>query len=158
MTSPALEEQILEVVETKLETIDTGNGFRTTITEAYRALAGTPPLSRADADRPFIEIRHAITTPRWHIRGANEGILEVNLILVTDQDDDTIRNLLADATEVIDANTLWNDGSSNLADRTWVGERQGHEPEIDLAHVSASLQFFVKYYEDRTDIGKVKAI
>jgi len=154
----ALEEQILDLIETKLETITVANGFATTITDAYRASTGTPPLKRADADRPFIEIRRIECPRRWFIRGAMECRMEIDLVLVTDQNDATIRALMADVLKLIDDNTRWNDGSANLADRTWIVSASFPEPEANLRQSLGFVKFTVKFYEDINDATAVKAI
>lgn len=154
----ALEEQILSRIENRLETILIANGFLLDVADAFRALDETAPLQRPDTDHNFIEIRHMGTDRSVHIRGAYECFMTVKLIGSTNQSGSTIRDLQADILELLNSNIRWNDGSTDLADRSWVTEVGIQEPEAgqDMAHTV--LTFIVKFYEDAADPSLVKEI
>lgn len=154
----ALDEQILDLIETKLKTITVANGFATTITDAYRAMEETPPARRADADRPFVEIRHILGDPRWHIRGAYQFLMDVDLLLVADQGDAAIRAFVADVLKLLDDNTRWDDGSTKLADRTMVTGAVIQEPEVQKRDAQAYVSFAVVFFADINDLTAVKEI
>lgn len=147
----SLDEQILDVVAAKVALISG-------VTTVRRALVGPAPLEVQTSELNLVEIRHLRTTPRWHIRGAYECIAQVELCAVTAQADHTIRNLVADLLDMVDTYNRWNDGSSNLAERSWTGEVEIHEPEVSESVATATLQVFIKFYSDRTDPTAVKEI
>jgi hypothetical protein len=106
------------------------------------------------------EVHHAV---RDHIRGAEEGILQVEIICIANSasaaaHDEALQDLVGDVKKVIYANKKWNDGTTDLARRTWIVEDVVHESEADEPQGTASVVIGILYRADRTALYTVKAI
>lgn len=149
-----LADRILDLIETKLAAISVAGGYQVTVAGVHR-----PPLAHQDIPNlPAISLRRLPPkSSRWHLRGAEEFQLQVQLICVAD-DDDTLSQLMADARKVVLANLRWNDGAQDLAVRTWLDDDNQHEEEVDETPRTGRLAFTVMARADLTNPTEPKAI
>jgi len=153
----SLTEQIVNLVETKLAGITVAGGYASTVLAANIHQPPTAPQDIPAADCPAIVVRHLGNDPRWHLRGAEELTLEVLLICLATTPA-LLAALMADVKKLVYANPMWNNGTANLARRTWVtGERQ-HETEVSEGVVSGSVFVSIVARASRTDPTSVKAV
>lgn len=153
----SLEEQILDVVVTKLATITTGNGYQQTVLAANVKRPPEAISTFKATDCPGVSVRFEDKDCRYHLRDAEEFVLRVNL-QVAATSDVLLRALVADVKKLIYANLVWNNGSANLARRTWIVEDGPHETEVDEGVVSASIHFSILARAALSDPTTVKAI
>jgi hypothetical protein len=151
----ALDEQILALVATKLATITVANGYSQTVTGV-----GRPPTDLFDvgtSDLPYLIVREKSRTGRWHLRGAEEFELEVEVLCLA-ATRTAVANLIADVKKCALANEFWNDGSSNLARETTFPDDRVHEVEVDEEVQSGSVRFRVLARASVSDPTATKAI
>lgn len=156
----ALEEQILAIIAQKLATITTDNGYQTNVVNVYRASTGADPAPQAipSEDRPAVQLRCLPIGNRVHIRGAIEMRIPIEIICVVDQDADALSKLVADVKKLLLANKRWNNGSADLARRTWLEDSLPHETEVAESDSSAAVLATIIARADQTDPTAVKAI
>jgi hypothetical protein len=140
----SIEERILDLIESKLEAITTGGGYEQTVGTVWRATQSPPPM---ESTPPSLQIRSEIVRSESLLRGADEKILEVTVICTAAQesDDEKLGDLMADVQKVVGANERWNDGSVNLARRTWMGDSGRHETETGESPGTGYVTFFVLF-------------
>lgn len=150
-----LADRILDLIETKLAAITVAGGYQVTVAGVHR-----PPLAHHDIPAtPAISVRRLPPkASRWHIRGAEEFQLQVQLILVADTDE-VLSQLMSDVRKVIAANLRWNDGSEDLAVRTWFDDDNQHEEEVvDLTPRTGRIAITIMARASVTDPSQVKVI
>ena len=161
MTTP-LDEQLEDLVVTKLLTITTGAGYEQTVANAYRASDVPAPAEIPPADCPAVQVRRLEKRPRFHLRGAEEFLLLLDLVCVVDaaaaDHDEAIQDLVNDVKKLVYANPRWNNGSADLAVRSWVSGETIHEAEVDEATRTGVVTVAIKARADRTNLAAVKEI
>lgn len=157
-----LKEQLLDLVVTKLQAIAIASGYEETVT-VYRPSAPAAPLDFAAAQLPAIIVCEVEHRTRWHIRGAEECILMLDIKCCVSSPsagahDETLQDLIADVKKVVYANRLWNDGSANLAVRSWIEQDLAHEPEVSEAIGTGGVRVAIKYRADQANPFVTKAV
>jgi hypothetical protein len=157
----SLDERLLDLVVSKIEGITVGNGYEETVLPAniHRGQVIAPQEIGA-ADCPAVCVYVAAIDSRWHLRGADEMTITVDLIGITDAagGDEALADLLTDLKKLVYANKFWNDGSANLARRSWVVEDDRHEVEVAEATLSGRVRFLALVRADRSDPYSLKAV
>jgi hypothetical protein len=162
--STALDEQIMDLVVAKVATITTGNGYEQTVASAsiFRASDSPTPAEIAVASCPAVQVRRLSKVTRFHLRGAEEFTLTLNLLCVVDasaaDDDEAIQDLVNDVKKLVYANLLWNDGSSNLAARTWIVGETIHEAQVGEVTRTAIVTISIKARSSRSNPAAVKVV
>jgi len=156
MTAP-LTEQILDLIETKLAGITIGGGYQETVLAANIFRPPEAPADVRSAGCPAVVVRHNGTNNRWHLRAAEELLIEVQFICVATTYA-LLAILMADVKKLVYANPYWNNGAANLARRTWVAEERTHETEVNQEAVTGSLVIHVLARADRTNPFATKAV
>lgn len=159
MTKP-LDEQIIDVVKTKLAAITVAGGYQT---DMAAGRVHWPPVGDLEFDEsdssqlPAIIIRRASKATRWHLRGAEEMVLRLSLTAVATTYDAALV-LMSDILKAVNANERWNNGSADLAVRTWLDENDApafdEQNNLHYGHLLISI----KTYADLTNPTAVKAI
>lgn len=150
-----LSEQILALVAVKLATITVGNGYSQTVAGVAR-----PPTDLFDlaaSDLPHLIVRQENKSPRWHIRGAEEFVLEVEVLVAALTLTD-VANLIGDVKKCVIANEFWNNGAANLARGTTVVDDRVHEVEVEEEFASGVVRLQVIARASLSDPTAVKAI
>jgi hypothetical protein len=158
MTSP-LEEQILSLFGTKAAAISVAGGYQTDM-DSDRVLRAVGEREFDDTDEeqvPAICYRRGEKVDRWHLRGAIELILKIDVKVVAATYAEAAA-LLGDVVKLVEANPLWNNGSSNLAARTWVENVDLPDFEAESNLHFGQLTLCIKAYADATAPGTAKAI
>ena len=153
----ALDQQILDVIVTKLAAITTGNGYQQTVLAAN---IHRPPQSLREfsaGECPGLSVRLESKENEYDLRGSEELLIGVNIQCAATSAV-LLRALISDVKKLAYANKRWNDGSANLALRTWIDEDFAHEPEVEEAVVTGSVHLTIKARADQTDPTAVKAI
>jgi hypothetical protein len=156
MTTP-ITEQILALIETKLAGITTGGGYQETVLAANIFHPPEAPLDVKADNCPAITVRHNGTNNRWHLRAAEELLIEVDLVCVATTPD-LLKTLMGDVKKLVYANPFWNNGAANLARRTWIAEERVHETEVSEATVTGSVVIHILARADRTNPFTTKAV
>lgn len=153
----SIAERILDRLANRLATITAANGYETDGVTVWRATEDQRPM---ETTPPAVEIRHNGTPSEPHLRGALECVMEVDLLCVAAYDaaGENISDLIGDVIKLVLANKRWNDGTDNLAVRTWVGEAEPHETEVGEDPVTAVVPVFIKYRVDATNPFALKSI
>lgn len=155
----ALDERIMQLIKPALETITVAGGFHQDVA-VHR-----PPVAAYDfapADCPALVIRRLAKVIRVHIRRAEEFVLRVQVIgIVANSGADPygdLSNLMGDLKKVVYANRRWNDGSEDLARRTYITDDGIHEPEVDEATLTSELTFDIVARADQEDLTAVRDV
>lgn len=159
MTAP-LDEQILDLVETKLAGITVVNGYQTAMVAGriHRPAVGELEFESSDADQvPAITVRRASRVSRWHLRGAEEFVLKVAITAIA-ATREAVFVLMSDILKLVSANEAWNNGSSNLAVRSWIEENDSPDFDVENDLYYGHLLIAIKGYADLTNPTVVKAI
>jgi hypothetical protein len=156
----SLDEQIMDQVATKLATITTGNGYEQTVVAVHRPPVG--PLELEVGDCPALIVRKFSKVSRMHLRGAEEMLIGVKVLCVVEADqtdsNERLQDLIADVKKLVYVNKRWHNGSSNLAQRTWVDEDQPHETEVVEGNLTGSVLLRILARADITNPYTVKAV
>lgn len=157
--SPALDDQIMDLIKPALQTITVAGGYHQNVT-VHRPPVGALQFKAADC--PALVIRRSGKTIRTHIRRAEEFILTVKVIcLVADAGGDPhgdLANLIIDLKKVVYLNRRWNNGVASLARRTWFNDDNIHETEVSDDTLTGVVVFQILARADRTDLSKVKVV
>lgn len=155
----ALDERIMSQIKAVLEGV--------TIAEGYHQDANVtrPPESAftfsAEDGYQYI-IRKDAEEGRSHLRRAYEFTLTVMVICVSPNTGDTPEedhaNLRADLKHIVYQNRRWNDGSEDLAQRTWFLDSRVHETEVTEETVSSKVVFQVLARADLEDLSEPKVV
>lgn len=159
MTAP-LDDQILNLLETKAAAISIAGGYQTDMAadRVHRPAVGELEFSSDELEEgPQITIRRGSRATRLHLRGAEEFVLKVD-IRVTAATEEEASALMGDLVKLIAANQLWNNGSSNLAAKTWIEENDLQDFDVDAAEAVGQMTVCIKGYADVTDPTSAKAI
>jgi len=151
----ALKEQIAARVATKLATITVANGYSQTVLAVHRPPVGLFTLGAADC--PALIQREEIVSPRWHIRGAEELTLDVEILCVATTPT-LVANLMADVKKLVNGNLYWNDGVADLAWRTRIIADRQHESETSEAIESGRIVIRISADASLSDPTAVKPI
>jgi len=160
----SIDERILDLIVTKLATITTGNGYEQTVSSAniWRATSSPQPM---ESTPPSLEVRHVDTAMEPHLRGAIECLMNVVIICSAAYDaaDEAISDLVGDVVKLVLANKRWNDGSVNLAVRTWMGSPEIHETETGGgvggdSPTTGAVPFTILFRVDATNPFAIKEI
>ena len=155
-----IDEQLLDLLETKVAAIATSGGYQTDMAadRVHFPCVGELEFSADELeDGPQITIRRASKAVRTHIRGAHEITLKVD-IRITAASRDELTAVMGDLVKLAKANALWNNGSINLAAKTWWEEDDAQDNEVDEAALVGQMLLCVKQYADATNPTAVKAI
>lgn len=146
----SIDERLADLIETKLAAITTGAGFEETVTDVHRASDSPQPMEAPTL--PALQLRRDGTPKSPHLRGAMECTANFTVICIAARDaaNEKISDLIADVEKVVMANERWNDGSVNLARRTWLTGSTFHETETDEETMTGIVEFSVLY---RTEVG-----
>lgn len=153
----SVEERVADTIVTKLKTITIANGYQQDVA------AGSvfwPPVGVQAvnvSEMPAIILMRLSKDARDHIRDATEFQQPYRALCVASTPE-ACAALRGDVRKLIYANTVWNDGSENLARRTWITDDRAHEFKTTRARHSGSLEFMVLVRVDKADPTKVKAI
>jgi hypothetical protein len=146
----SLYEQLMDLVATKLATITVANGYEQTVVGVHR-----PPIALFDletADLPALLVRQEDNAPRFHLRGAEEFVLEVEVICAVDGEAadkaEALSDLVADVKKLAHLNRYWNNGAANLARRTRITDGAHHETEVTEYVESAVVRFQIMARSD----------
>jgi hypothetical protein len=157
----SVEERLLDLVVSKLAGITVGNGYEETVLAAniHRG-QDIAPQEIGASDCPAACVRIASISTRWHLRGAEEILMELDLIGVVDAagGDEALADLMADFRKLVYANKFWNDGSENLARRSWVIEDERYEVEVAEATLSGRVRVGILTRVDRSNPYSLKAV
>jgi hypothetical protein len=159
MTAP-LDEQILSLVVSKLAGITVGNGYQTAMVAGriHRPAVGELEFDADDADQvPALTVRRAARVSRWHIRGAEEFTLKVAITAIAATYDAALV-LMSDVLKLVSANEAWNNGSSNLAVRSWIEENDAPDFDVESNLHYGHILVAIKSFADLTNPTVVKAI
>lgn len=159
MTAP-LEEQILDVIVAKLAAMSVAGGYQTAMSSdrVHRPAVGEREYSADELeDGAHISVRRAEKVSRYHLRGADEFILKVE-IRATAATYAALVILLADILECVETNNRWHDGAANLAVRSWVEENDTPDFDESATEHFGQVLVCVKAYADLTNPAAVKAI
>jgi len=113
----SVRETILDRVVTQLATITTGGGYEQTLTKVYR-----PQVAVLDiAQFPCVVVRDLGDEARWHLRGAYENTMTLELLAYVEKGDgddrsEALSDLIADIVKLCAADETWNAN----ARRSWV--------------------------------------
>lgn len=154
----SIEERLLDLVVSKLATITVANGYQETVLSVTRASDEPGPLELSTAELPALQVRHLQTRKRLHLRGAYECVMDLDVVCMTEQDDELLSDLKADVKKVLQANRRWNDGIENLARRTWTTDPLSHEVEVPEGISTAVIPCAIVFRVDATNPYLVKAI
>lgn len=159
MTAP-LDDQIMVLIETKVAAISIAGGYQTDM-EADRVhypAVGELEFSEDELeDGPQVSIRRGERRSRMHLRGAEEFTLKVDIKWTCATRASAVL-LMGDLTKLIAANPLWNNGSTNLAAKTWIEEMDLQDFDVEATEYVGQMILCVKAYADVTDPSAVKAI
>lgn len=151
----SLKEQIGALVATKLATITTGNGYSQTVVAVHRPPIGLFELEASDC--PALIQREEVVTPRWHIRGAEELTLDIEILCVATTPT-LVANLMADVKKLVNSNLYWNNGSINLAWRTRIVADRQHESEVEEEMESGRIVIRISADASLSDPTSVKSV
>lgn len=158
----ALDEQILDRVVTKLADINGAGGYETNVPAANIHRPPIAPIPLKATDCPALIVRLFAKTSRWHLRGAEEFVLRVMVLCVVAAPaadaNEELSDLIGDVKKLVIANEFWNDGSADLAERTWLVEDFRHETEVDEPTMTGGVVFEVLARSDLTNPSVRKAI
>jgi len=156
----ALDEQVLDLVVSKLATITIANGYEETVLGVHR-----PPVDLFDlaaADCPALIVRKKTKLTESNLRLAEDLDLEVEVLCAVDGSaadvHEALTDLVADVKKLVHANRLWNNGSSNLAVATRLVEDRIHETEVQEDVASAVVRFLVQARADLANPYVTKTI
>lgn len=131
--------------------------YEVSVAQATRASAPPAPIDTNPDDMPAVQVRHIRTQERFHVRGAYECRMQVDIVCIVEQSDETLADLIGAVKKVVEANEVWSDGTA-LAISTEILETVSHETEVaevdGTAIVSVEVLFRVKVDDPYT----VKAI
>lgn len=153
----SLTEQIVNLVQTKCAGITVVGGYGSTVLAANIHQPPVAPDEVSAADCPALIIRHLGNDVRWHLRGAEELTIEVRFICLATTPS-LLAALMADVKKLVYANPRWNNGTSDLARRSWVTDERQHETEVSEGVVSGSVLGNIFARASRTDPTAVKAV
>lgn len=159
MTKP-LDDQILDLIATKVAAMTVIGGYQTDMeaSRVHRPAVGELEFSSDDLeDGPQVSIRRGARMPRVHLRGAEEFILKVD-IKVTAETYDEASALMGDLVKLIGANKLWNNGSANLAAKSWIEENDLQDFDVEASESVGQMTLCVKAYADVSNPTSVKVI
>ncbi len=155
----ALDDRIMDQVQPTLEEITEADGYHQDVT-VYR-----PPIGALEfkaEETPALVIRRAGKSIRTHVRRAEEFVLTVKVICIVPNEGDDPRgdlaDLIADVKRVVYLNRRWNDGTEDLARRTWFVDDADHETEVDEETLTGAVTFQILARADRQDLTQVKEV
>lgn len=158
----SIEERILDLVETALAAITTGNGYEQTVKKVERATQPDPPMEFDLATEvPGLQIRHEGTATEPHLRGAVECRMDLKIICIAEYDatDEKISDLIGDVIDKLLADKRWDAGGSTfLARRTWITGAFTHETETDESPVTGEVNCTILFRVDATNPFAVKEV
>lgn len=159
MTNP-IDDQILALIETKVAAISVAGGYQTDMAAGrvhYPAVGELEFSADELTAGPQVSIRRAARSSRMHLRGAEEFVLKAD-IKWTCATRDQAAALMGDLLKLIAANPLWNNGSTNLAAKSWIEESDLQDFDVEADQYVGQLVLCVKGYADVADPSSVKAI
>lgn len=157
MTVP-LEEQLFELVAVKLATITVANGYLQTVANVYRPPQA--PQRVPVSDCPALAPRQVDKDSRYHLRDCEEMTVTLRIMAMVDAAGGlaALHNLLGDVRKLAYANQRWNDGTRDLAVRTWVANSRPHETEVDEAVLTGMVEISIVARSNMSDPSVVQPI
>ena len=154
-----IRERILQQIESDLLTITTVNGFEQTIEKVHRDNEAVIQMD----ERPALSIVDRGDIKRRHIRLGYENTMQLEILAFTlEHEDDErvmeISRLHADVEKIVAANERWNDGSINLANRTFMTGLTTSQGETTQPYATALTVLTILYRVQELDPYAVRDV
>ncbi len=154
-----IRERIIKQIKLDLEGIMVANSFEQDVQKVHR---NNEAVIQMD-ERPALSIVDRGDVKKRHIRLAYENTMQLEILAFTLEHDDTERfeelsRLHADVEKVVAANERWNDGSVNLAHRTFMTALTVSQSETGQPYGTTLTTLTVMYRVQELDPYALRSI